>query len=153
MLIEKKYYDIAKMEEDNAWREINIKDANMTDEEKKIDRKTRAEEADCLMQKAENMRHKNNRVPSDDKSKAFDRLMKDSLELAKLMEMNVKIKISDDKSYGLIEFVFREMWILGEYVEEWSRICKSATSLYIDIRGTMVVYECYYDLCKEIPGV
>ena len=129
MLIEKRFFDSAKSEDEEIKRELEAEKAKMTEEEKLEEKKQREVEVKEIIRKA-------------------------ALEIAEHMSMNIKTERKEDDLWGTIEFAFENMWFLDttppEWVDTWNTLLKEAHSVYIEIKNNMIVYQYSYDLSKEV---
>lgn len=157
MLIEKKYLDIAKHEEEEIQKDLDEEYAKMTEEQKLEKKKQQEEEVKELIRRAEERMQKVKKIADSRKIMKFTYLQKAAIELAAHLQMNVKIERKDNDLWGTIEFSFDRMWILEstprEWIETWNRLVKEANSVYIETKDDMIVYQYSFDLSIEIPCI
>ena len=154
MLIEKRYFDIAKREDEEIEMELEAEKAKMTEEEKLEEKKQHEAEVKEIIRKAEEKMKKHKKIPDSKKIVEFTFLQKAALEIAEHMSMNIKTERKEDDLWGTIELSFDKMWFLdstpSEWVETWNTLLKEAHSVYIEIRDNMIVYQYSYDLSREV---
>ena len=154
MLIEKRFFDIAKREDEEIKRELEAEKAKMTEEEKLEEKKQHEAEVKEIIRKAEEKMKKHKKIPDSKKIVEFTFLQKAALEIAEHMSMNIKTERKEDDLWGTIELSFDKMWFLDstptEWVETWNTLLKEAHSVYIQIRDNMIVYQYSYDLFREV---
>ena len=154
MLIEKRFFDSAKSEDEEIKRELEAEKAKMTEEEKLEEKKQREVEVKEIIRKAEEQMKKHKKIPDSKKIVEFTFLQKAALEIAEHMSMNIKTERKEDDLWGTIEFAFENMWFLDttppEWVDTWNTLMKEAHSVYIEIKNNMIVYQYSYDLSKEV---
>ena len=154
MLIEKRYFDIAKREDEEIEMELEAEKAKMTEEEKLEEKKQHEAEVKEIIRKAEEKMKKHKKIPDSKKIVEFTFLQKAALEIAEHMSMNIKTERKEDDLWGTIELSFDKMWFLDstptEWVETWNTLLKEAHSVYIEIRDNMIVYQYSYDLSREV---
>ena len=154
MLIEKRFFDIAKREDEEIKRELEAEKAKMTEEEKLEEKKQHEAEVKEIIRKAEAQMKKHKKIPDSKKIVEFTFLQKAALEIAKQMSMNIKTERKEDDLWGTIELSFDKMWFLDstptEWVETWNTLLNEAHSVYIQIRDNMIVYQYSYDLFREV---
>ena len=154
MLIEKRFFDIAKREDEEIKRELEAEKAKMTEEEKLEEKKQHEAEVKEIIRKAEAQMKKHKKIPDSKKIVEFTFLQKAALEIAKQMSMKIKTERKEDDLWGTIELSFDKMWFLDstptEWVETWNTLLKEAHSVYIQIRDNMIVYQYSYDLFREV---
>ena len=154
MLIEKRFFDIAKRKDEEIKRELEAEKAKMTEEEKLEEKKQHEAEVKEIIRKAEAQMKKHKKIPDSKKIVEFTFLQKAALEIAKQMSMNIKTERKEDDLWGTIELSFDKMWFLDstptEWVETWNTLLKEAHSVYIQIRDNMIVYQYSYDLFREV---
>ena len=154
MLIEKKYYDIAKCEEEMQ-REIDAEKAGMSKEEIMKDEKWHDEQLKMIIQKAEEHMRRFKKIPDPQKVVKFTFLQKDALEIAQNMQMNIKTERKTDDLWGTVELSFNNMWFLDSapvgWKDIWNTLMKEAQRVYIKVEDNMVVYQYLYDLSMEVP--
>ena len=154
MLIEKRYFDIAKREDEEIEMELEAEKAKMTEEEKLEEKKQHEAEVKEIIRKAEEKMKKHKKIPDSKKIVEFTFLQKAALEIAEHMSMNIKTERKEDDLWGTIELSFDKMWFLDstppEWVEKWNTLLKEAHSVYIEIRDNMIVYQYSYDLSREV---
>ena len=154
MLIEKRYFDIAKREDEEIEMELEAEKAKMTEEEKLEEKKQHEAEVKEIIRKAEEKMKKYKKIPDSKKIVEFTFLQKTALEIAEHMSMNIKTERKEDDLWGTIELSFDKMWFLDstppEWVETWNTLLKEAHSVYIQIRDNMIVYQYSYDLSREV---
>lgn len=154
MLIEKRYFDIAKREDEEIEMELEAEKAKMTEEEKLEEKKQHEAEVKEIIRKAEDKMKKHKKIPDSKKIVEFTFLQKAALEIAEHMSMNIKTERKEDDLWGTIELSFEKMWFLDstplEWVETWNTLLKEAHSVYIDIKDNMIVYQYSYDLSRVI---
>ncbi len=154
MLIEKKFFDIAKREDEEIKRELEDEKAKMTEEEKLEEKKQHEAEVKEIIRKAEEQMKKHKKIPDSKKIVEFTFLQKAALEIAEHMSMNIITKRQEDDLWGTIELSFEKMWFLDstppEWVDTWNTLLKEAYSVYIEIKNNMIVYQYSYDLSKEV---
>ena len=92
MLIEKRFFDIAKREDEEIKRELEAEKAKMTEEEKLEEKKRHETEIKGLIRKAEARMKKYKKIPDSKKIVEFTLLQKAALEIAEHMGMNIKIE-------------------------------------------------------------
>ena len=148
MLIEKRFFDIAKREDEEIKRELEAEKAKMTEEEK-LEEKNRQE---AEVKEPRMKKHK--KIPDSRKIVEFTFLQKAALEIAEHMGMNIKTERKKDDLWGTIELAFDKMWFLDstppEWVDVWNSLLTEAHSVYIEIKDNMIVYQYSYDLSKEV---
>ncbi len=156
-MIEKKYLDIAKHEEEEIQKDLDEEYAKMTEEQKLEKKKQQEEEVKELIRRAEERMQKVKKIADSRKIMKFTYLQKAAIELAAHLQMNVKIERKDNDLWGTIEFSFDRMWILEstprEWIETWNRLVKEANSVYIETKDDMIVYQYSFDLSIEIPCI
>ena len=76
-------------------------------------------------------------VPDPEKIALFIRLQRASMELAKLLELNIVTMKKDDDTYGYIEFSDGISWILSES----PKMCKKTMAM---------LYENADQICSEV---
>ena len=154
MLIEKRFFDIAKREDEEIKRELEAEKAKMTEEEKLEEKKQHEAEVKEIIRKAEAQMKKHKKIPDSKKIVEFTFLQKAALEIAKQMSMNIKTERKEDDLWGTIELSFDKMWFLDstppEWVDVWNSLLTEAHSVYIEIKDNMIVYQYSYDLSKEV---
>ena len=154
MLIEKRFFDIAKREDEEIKRELEAEKAKMTEEEKLEEKNRHEAEVKELIRKAEARMKKHKKIPDSKKIVEFTFLQKAALEIAEHMSMNIKTERKEDDLWGTIELSFDKMWFLDstppEWVETWNTLLKEGHSVYIEIRDNMIVYQYSYDLSREV---
>ena len=154
MLIEKRFFDIAKREDEEIKRELEAEKAKMTEEEKLEEKKQNEAEVKEIIRKAEAQMKKHKKIPDSKKIVEFTFLQKAALEIAEHMGMNIKTEQKKDDLWGTIELAFDKMWFLDstppEWVDLWNSLLKEAHSVYIEIKDNMIVYQYSYDLSKEV---
>ncbi len=154
MLIEKRFFDIAKREDEEIKRELEDEKAKMTEEEKLEEKKQHEAEVKEIIRKAEEQMKKHKKIPDSKKIVEFTFLQKAALEIAEHMSMNIITKRQEDDLWGTIELSFEKMWFLDstppEWVDTWNTLLKEAYSVYIEIKNNMIVYQYSYDLSKEV---
>lgn len=154
MLIEKRFFDIAKREDEEIKRELEAEKAKMTEEEKLEEKKQHEAEVKEIIRKAEEQMKKHKKIPDSKKIVEFTFLQKAALEIAEHMSMNIKTKRQEDNLWGTIELSFEKMWFLDstppEWVDTWNTLLKEAYSVYIEIKNNIIVYQYSYDLSKEV---
>lgn len=154
MLIEKRFFDIAKREDEEIKMELEIEKAKMTEEEKLEEKKQHEVEVKEIIRKAEARMKKHKKIPDSKKIVEFTFLQKAALEIAEHMGMNIKTERKEDDLWGTIEFAFERMWFLDstptEWVDIWNTLLKEAYSVYVEIKDNMIVYQYSYDLSKEV---
>lgn len=150
MLIEKRFFDIAKREDEEIKRELEAEKAKMTEEEKLEEKKRHEAEVKELIRKAEARMKKHKKIPDSKKIVEFTFLQEAALEIAEHMGMNIKTERKKDDLWGTIEFAFEKMWFLdstpSEWVDVWNTLMEEAYSVYIEIKDNMIVYQYSYDL-------
>lgn len=154
MLIEKRYFDIAKREDEEIEMELEAEKAKMTEEEKLEEKKQHEAEVKEIIRKAEEKMKKYKKIPDSKKIVEFTFLQKAAFKIAEYMSMNIKTERKEDDLWGTIELSFEKMWFLDsttpEWVETWNTLLKEAHSVYIDIKDNMIVYQYSYDLSREV---
>ena len=154
MLIEKRFFDIAKREDEEIKMELEIEKAKMTEEEKLEEKKQHEVEVKEIIRKAEARMKKHKKIPDSKKIVEFTFLQEAALEIAEHMGMNIKTERKKDDLWGTIEFAFERMWFLDstptEWVDIWNTLLKEAYSVYVEIKDNMIVYQYSYDLSKEV---
>lgn len=154
MLIEKRFFDVAKREDEEIKRELEAEKAKMTEEEKLEEKKQNEAEVKEIIRKAEAQMKKHKKIPDSKKIVEFTFLQKAALEIAEHMGMNIKTERKKDDLWGTIELAFDKMWFLDstppEWVDLWNSLLKEAHSVYIKIKDNMIVYKYSYDLSKEV---
>ena len=157
MLIEKKYYDIAQREVEEMQRAIDEEKAQMSEEEILEDKKWHDEQLKKIIQKAEDYMCRFKKVPDSQKVVKFTFLQKSALEMARNMQMNIKIERKEDDLWGPIEISFNNMWFLdsapSEWKDIWNNLMEEAQRVYVEVKDNMIVYQYYYDLAVEVPCV
>ncbi len=113
MLIEKRFFDIAKREDEEIKRELEAEKAKMTEEEKLEEKKQHEAEVKEIIRKAEAQMKKHKKIPDSKKIVEFTFLQKAALEIAKQMSMNIKTERKEDDLWGTIELSFDKMWFFG----------------------------------------
>ena len=106
MLIEKRFFDSAKSEDEEIKRELEAEKAKMTEEEKLEEKKQREVEVKEIIRKAEEQMKKHKKIPDSKKIVEFTFLQKAALEIAEHMSMNIKTERKEDDLWGTIEFAF-----------------------------------------------
>ena len=153
MLIEKRFFDIAKCEDEEIKRELEAEKAKMT-EEKLEEKKQHEAEVKEIIRKTEEQMKKHKKIPDSKKIVEFTILQKAALEIAEHMSMNIITKCQEDDLWGTIELSFEKIWFLDstppEWVDTWNTLLKEAYSVYIEIKNNMIVYQYSYDLSKEV---
>ena len=91
MLIEKRFFDIAKREDEEIKRELEAEKAKMTEEEKLEEKNRHEAEVKELIRKAEARMKKHKKIPDSKKIVEFTLLQKAALEIAEHMGMNIKL--------------------------------------------------------------
>ena len=154
MLIEKRFFDIAKREDEEIEMELEAEKAKMTEEEKLEEKKQHEAEVKEIIRKAEEKMKKHKKIPDSKKIVEFTFLQKAALEIAEHMSMNIKTERKEDDLWGTIELSFDKMWFLDstppEWVVTWNTLLKEAHSVFIEIRDNMIVYQYSYDLSREV---
>ncbi|MDY3017434.1 MAG: chemotaxis protein CheY [Blautia sp.] len=154
MLIEKRFFDIAKREDEEIKRELEAEKVKMTEEEKLKEKNRKEAEVKELIRKAEARMKKHKKIPDSKKIVEFTFLQKAALEIAEHMGMNIKTERKKDDLWGTIELAFDKMWFLDstppEWVDVWNSLLTEAHSVYIEIKDNMIVYQYSYDLSKEV---
>ena len=117
MLIEKRFFDSAKSEDEEIKRELEAEKAKMTEEEKLEEKKQREVEVKEIIRKAEEQMKKHKKIPDSKKIVEFTFLQKAALEIAEHMSMNIKTERKEDDLWGTIEFAFENMWFLDTTLE------------------------------------
>ena len=105
MLIEKRFFDSAKSEDEEIKRELEAEKAKMTEEEKLEEKKQREVEVKEIIRKAEEQMKKHKKIPDSKKIVEFTFLQKAALEIAEHMSMNIKTERKEDDLWGTIESV------------------------------------------------
>ena len=148
MLIEKRFFDIAKREDEEIKRELEAEKAKMTEEEKLEEKNRHEAEVKELIRKAEARMKKHKKIPDSKKIVEFTLLQKAALEIAEHMGMNIKTEQKKDDLWGTIELAFDKMWFLDstppEWVDVWNSLLTEAHSVYIEIKDNMIVYQYSY---------
>ena len=90
MLIEKRFFDIAKREDEELKSELEAEKAKMTEEEKLEEKNRQEAEVKELIRKAEARMKKHKKIPDSKKIVEFTFLQKAALEIAEHMGMNIK---------------------------------------------------------------
>ena len=90
MLIEKRFFDIAKREDEEIKRELEAEKAKMTEEEKLEEKNRHEAEVKELIRIAEARMKKHKKIPDSKKIVEFTLLQKAALEIAEHMGMNIK---------------------------------------------------------------
>lgn len=150
MLIEKRFFDIAKREDEEIKRELEAEKAKMTEEEKLEEKNRHEAEVKELIRKAEARMKKHKKIPDSKKIVEFTLLQKAALEIAEHMGMNIKTEQKKDDLWGTIELAFDKMSTPPEWVDVWNSLLTEAHSVYIEIKDNMIVYQYSYDLSKEV---
>lgn len=144
MLIEKRFFDIAKREDEEIKRELEAEKAKMTEEEKLEEKNRHEAEVKELIRKAEARMKKHKKIPDSKKIVEFTLLQKAALEIAEHMGMNIKTEQKKDDLWGTIELAFDKMWFLDstppEWVDVWNSLLTEAHSVYIEIKDRDVWY-------------
>ena len=109
MLIEKRYFDIAKREDEEIEMELEAEKAKMTEEEKLEEKKQHEAEVKEIIRKAEEKMKKHKKIPDSKKIVEFTFLQKAALEIAEHMSMNIKTERKEDDLWGTIELSFDKM--------------------------------------------
>ena len=102
MLIEKRFFDSAKSEDEEIKRELEAEKAKMTEEEKLEEKKQREVEVKEIIRKAEEQMKKHKKIPDSKKIVEFTFLQKAALEIAEHMSMNIKTERKEDDLWGLL---------------------------------------------------
>ena len=143
MLIEKRFFDIAKREDEEIKRELEAEKAKMTEEEKLEEKNRHEAEVKELIRKAEARMKKHKKIPDSKKIVEFTLLQKAALEIAEHMGMNIKTEQKKDDLWGTIELAFDKMWFLDsnppEWVDVWNSLLTEAHSVYIEIKDNIAV--------------
>ena len=100
MLIEKRYFDIAKREDEEIEMELEAEKAKMTEEEKLEEKKQHEAEVKEIIRKAEEKMKKHKKIPDSKKIVEFTFLQKAALEIAEHMSMNIKTERKEDDLWG-----------------------------------------------------
>ena len=109
MLIECKYYDVAAKEMEELDKQIAEESENLSEGE----------------------------LPDPEKIALFIRLQRASMELAKLLELNIVTMKKDDDTYGYIELSYGISWILSDS----PKMCKKTMAM---------LYENADQICSEV---
>ena len=85
MLIEKRFFDIAKREDEEIKRELEAEKAKMTEEEKLEEKKQHEAEVKEIIRKAEAQMKKHKKIPDSKKIVEFTFLQKAALSVKKMI--------------------------------------------------------------------
>ena len=106
MLIEKRFFDIAKREDEEIKMGAGSRKSK-NDRRRKLEEKNRHEaEVKELIRKAEARMKKHKKIPDSKKIVEFTLLQKAALEIAEHMGMNIKLNKKRDDLWGTIELAF-----------------------------------------------
>ncbi len=135
MLIEKMFYDITKQQ----WQDM-VKDCD-TEKEILSKKDTYKSELSDFITKGKSLQSQ--KTVNAQKREFFALIQTASLEIAKTAAMNIKTELSDDETFGYIEFSFGELWIVEETPQECRRIMsllyEHATEICTSIESDLVI--------------
>ena len=128
MLIECKYYDVAAKEMEELDKQIAEESENLSEGDFQL--------AEIIRSFKEKEKMKEI-VPDPEKIALFIRLQRASMELAKLLELNIVTMKKDDDTYGYIELSYGISWILSDS----PKMCKKTMAM---------LYENADQICSEV---
>ena len=104
MLIECKYYDVAAKEMEELDKQIAEESENLSEGELQLENDRRDFQLAEIIRSFKEKEKMKEIVPDPEKIALFIRLQRASMELAKLLELNIVTMKKDDDTYGYIEF-------------------------------------------------
>ena len=137
MLIECKYYDVAAKEMEELKDQIAKELENLSEEELQRENDRRDFQLAAIIRSVEEQKKTKEILPVPEKIDLFIRLQRDSMELAKLLELNIITMRSDDDTYGYIELSYGISWILSDS----PKMCKKTMAM---------LYENADQICSEV---
>lgn len=137
MLIECKYYDVAAKENEELLEQIAEESENLSEEELQLENDRRDLQLAAIIRSFEEQEKMKEVIPNPEKIALFTRLQSASMELAKLLELNIVTVKSDDDTYGYIELSYGISWILSDS----PKMCKKTMAM---------LYENADQICSEI---
>ena len=137
MLIECKYYDVAAKEMEELNDQIAKELENLSEEELQRENDRRDFQLAAIIRSVEEQKKTKEILPVPEKIDLFIRLQRDSMELAKLLELNIITMRSDDDTYGYIELSYGISWILSDS----PKMCKKTMAM---------LYENADQICSEV---
>lgn len=137
MLIECKYYDVAAKEMEELNDQIAKELENLSEEELQRENDRRDFQLAAIIRSVEEQKKTKEILPVPEKIDLFIRLQRASMELAKLLELNIITMKSDDDTYGYIELSYGISWILSDS----PRMCKKTIAM---------LYENADQICSEV---
>lgn len=137
MLIECKYYDVAAKENEELLEQIAEESENLSEEELQLENDRRDFQLAAIIRSFEEQEKMKEVIPNPEKIALFTRLQSASMELAKLLELNIVTVKSDDDTYGYIELSYGISWILSDS----PKMCKKTMAM---------LYENADQICSEI---
>lgn len=137
MLIECKYYDAAAKEMEELDKQIAEESEKLLEEELQLENDRRDFQLAAIIRGFEEKEKKKEVIPNPEKIALFTRLQRASMELAKLLELNIVTMKNDDDTYGYIELSYGISWILSDS----PKMCKKTIAM---------LYENADQICSEI---
>ena len=137
MLIECKYYDVAAKENEELLEQIAEESENLSEGELQLENDRRDFQLAEIIRSFKEKEKTKEIVPDPEKIALFIRLQRASMELAKLLELNIVTMKKDDDTYGYIEFSYGISWILSDS----PKMCKKTMAM---------LYENADQICSEV---
>ena len=137
MLIECKYYDVAAKENEELLEQIAEESENFSEEDLQLENDRRDFQLAAIIRSFEEQEKMKEVIPNPEKIALFTRLQSASMELAKLLELNIVTVKSDDDTYGYIELSYGISWILSDS----PKMCKKTMAM---------LYENADQICSEV---
>ena len=141
MLIECKYYDVAAKEMEELDKQIAEESENLSEGELQLENDRRDFQLAEIIRSFKEKEKMKEIVPDPEKIALFIRLQRASMELAKLLELNIVTMKKDDDTYGYIELSYGISWILSDsrkmYKRQWQcyiecrSICSEVKDNYV----------------------
>ena len=137
MLIECKYYDVAAKEMEELDKQIAEESENLSEGELQLENDRRDFQLAEIIRSFKEKEKMKEIVPDSEKIALFIRLQRASMELAKLLELNIVTMKKDDDTYGYIELSYGISWILSDS----PKMCKKTMAM---------LYENADQICSEV---
>ena len=152
MRIERYYYTQSKQELAEVDAEIKKIRAEMTDEEKAIEKKQNRQEAQALLQREDDRRRRTKRILNPERIQFFEKMAAMGVTLAEAISADLLAESKEE--YGKI-CLTTDFILFGEVVKnagrnEWNYLMRMADDVLIHMRDGAFQIEFYFDFFDEM---